>query len=168
MAVAFSVFTSDPNLLACELRRLSEQVALVNGDRQNAVGVGHYGSDEVLLQRYRFDGPPREVWTLMPRRCLVFSTRSLRCLASQSSTRDASMSVARENPQPSNSRSQRRVTKATCWELTSLLLRDSRNACKSSAIERLCCDCGASRKPCEPMPLHAPVWLRAAWSGSCP
>src|SRR5262249_62100560 len=66
MSVAFAVFTSDPNLLACELQRLAEQVALVNGDRQNAVGVGHYGSDEVLLQRYRFDGPPREVWKLMP------------------------------------------------------------------------------------------------------
>lgn len=66
MSVAFSVFTSDPNLLACELQRLAEQVALVNGDKQNAVGVGHYGSDEVLLQRYRFDGPPREVWKLLP------------------------------------------------------------------------------------------------------
>ncbi|HEY8209335.1 MAG TPA: class II glutamine amidotransferase [Myxococcaceae bacterium] len=81
MAVAFSVFTSDPNLLACELERLSEQVALVNGDRQNAVGVGHYGSDEVLLQRSRFEGPPREVWKLVPQlqsEALVYHSGPLR------------------------------------------------------------------------------------------
>lgn len=81
MAVAFAVFTSDPNLLACELRRLSEQVALVNGERSNAVGVGHYTSDEVLLQRYRFDGLPREVWKLIPQpesEALVYHAQHLR------------------------------------------------------------------------------------------
>jgi hypothetical protein len=81
MPVAFSVFTSDPNLLACELQQLADQVALVNGDRQNAVGVGHYGSDEVLLQRYRFDGRPREVWKLIPQpesEALVYHAGPLR------------------------------------------------------------------------------------------
>ena len=81
MSVAFAVFTSDPNLLSCELERLAEQVALVNGDRQNAVGVGHYGSDEVLLQRYRFDGQPREVWKLIPQpesEALVYHAGPLR------------------------------------------------------------------------------------------
>lgn len=81
MPVAFAVFTSDPNLLACELHRLAEQVALVNGDKHNAVGVGHYGSDEVLLQRYRFEGPPREVWTLLPQpesEALVYHAGPLR------------------------------------------------------------------------------------------
>src|SRR5687767_6841946 len=66
MSVAFAVFTSDPNLLACELSRLSAQVTLVNGDRVSALGVGHYASDELLLQQYRSEGPPREVWRLIP------------------------------------------------------------------------------------------------------
>lgn len=81
MAVAFAVFTSDPNLLSCELQRLSDQVALLNGDRPNAVGVGHYTSDEVLLQRYRFEGLPREVWKLLPQpesEALVYHARPLR------------------------------------------------------------------------------------------
>jgi len=81
MAVAFAVFTSDPNLLACELERLSAQVALVNGDRQNAVGVGHYTSDELLLQRFRWEGPPREVWKLIPQpqsEALLYHARPLK------------------------------------------------------------------------------------------
>jgi len=81
MAVAFAVFTSDPNLLACELLRLSEQVVLLSGDRPNAVGVGHYTSDEVLLQRYRFEGSPKEVWKLILQpesEALVYHARPLR------------------------------------------------------------------------------------------
>jgi glutamine amidotransferase len=81
MSVAFAVFTSDPNLLACELSRLSVQVALVNGDRVSALGVGHYASDEVLLQQYRSEGAPREVWRLIPQpqsEALVYHARPLR------------------------------------------------------------------------------------------
>lgn len=81
MSVAFAVFTSDPNLLACELSRLSTQVALVNGDRVSALGVGHYASDELLLQQYRSEGPPREVWRLIPQpqsEALLYHARPLR------------------------------------------------------------------------------------------
>jgi predicted glutamine amidotransferase len=51
MSVAFSVFTSDPNLLRCELFRLKQVVSLT--DRPlNAAGLGSYSQEEVLLQRY--------------------------------------------------------------------------------------------------------------------
>ena len=51
MSIAFAVFTSDPNLLPCELYRLKKLVSLSEGP-VNAAGVGSYSQDEVLLQRY--------------------------------------------------------------------------------------------------------------------
>jgi glutamine amidotransferase len=52
MSVVLAVLTSDPNLLPCELHRLSGQVALQGEPRPNAVGVGAYAQDEVLLRRF--------------------------------------------------------------------------------------------------------------------
>jgi len=51
MSIAFSVFTSDPNLLRCELYRLKHLVSLSERPL-NAAGVGSYSQEEVLLQRY--------------------------------------------------------------------------------------------------------------------
>lgn len=52
MSAVLAVLTSDPNLLRCELHRLGGQVALQAEPRPNAVGVGTYAQDEVLLRRF--------------------------------------------------------------------------------------------------------------------
>jgi predicted glutamine amidotransferase len=52
MSVAFALLTSNPNLLRCELQRLEEQVSLGADGPANAVGVGTYAQDEVLLERF--------------------------------------------------------------------------------------------------------------------
>lgn len=52
MSVVLAALTSDPNLLRCELHRLSSQVLLQEEQRSNAVGVGAYAQDEVLLRRF--------------------------------------------------------------------------------------------------------------------
>ena len=56
MSVVFAALTSDPNLLRCELHRLASQVLLQGEQRSNAVGVGAYAQDEVLLRRFASDG----------------------------------------------------------------------------------------------------------------
>jgi glutamine amidotransferase len=52
MSVVLAVLTSDPNLLRCELHRLAGQVALQGESRPNALGVGAYAQDAVLLRRF--------------------------------------------------------------------------------------------------------------------
>ncbi|NVJ26468.1 MULTISPECIES: class II glutamine amidotransferase [Myxococcus] len=52
MSVVLAALTSDPNLLRCELHRLAEQVLVQTEPRANAVGVGAYAQDEVLLRRF--------------------------------------------------------------------------------------------------------------------
>ncbi len=52
MSVVLAVLTSDPNLLPCELHRLAAQVDLQGEPRPNAVGVGAYAQDAVLLRRF--------------------------------------------------------------------------------------------------------------------
>ncbi|NMO16297.1 class II glutamine amidotransferase [Pyxidicoccus fallax] len=56
MSVVFAALTSDPNLLRCELHRLGGQVLLQGEQRSNAVGVGAYAQDEVLLRRFASNG----------------------------------------------------------------------------------------------------------------
>nr|WP_095982522.1 class II glutamine amidotransferase [Melittangium boletus] len=59
MSVALAVLTSDPNLMRCELHRLEGQVSLRTGDgRCNAVGIGAYSQDDVLLERFPRDADP--------------------------------------------------------------------------------------------------------------
>ncbi len=53
MSLAFAVFTSDPNLLQCELLRLEDAVITSQSARANAVGLGSYAQDDVLFQRFR-------------------------------------------------------------------------------------------------------------------
>jgi predicted glutamine amidotransferase len=53
MSLAFAVFTSDPNLLQCELLRLEDEVSTSESVGSNAVGLGSYAQDEVLFQRFR-------------------------------------------------------------------------------------------------------------------
>jgi glutamine amidotransferase len=73
MSVVLAALTSDPNLLRCELHRLSSQVLLQGAQRSNAVGVGAYAQDEVLLRRFASDGeltmdllvPPHESEALL-------------------------------------------------------------------------------------------------------
>ncbi len=73
MSVVLAALTSDPNLLRCELHRLSGQVLLQGEQRSNAVGVGAYAQDEVLLRRFGNDGeltldslaPPHESEALL-------------------------------------------------------------------------------------------------------
>lgn len=52
MSVILAALTSDPNLLRCELHRLQGQVLLHGDSRANAVGVGAYAQEEVLLRRF--------------------------------------------------------------------------------------------------------------------
>ncbi|MFY0530442.1 class II glutamine amidotransferase [Archangium gephyra] len=74
MSVALAVLTSDPNLVRCELHRLEGQVALQGEDgRSNAVGIGAYAQDDVLLRRFPRDAdltleslaPPHETEALL-------------------------------------------------------------------------------------------------------
>jgi glutamine amidotransferase len=73
MSVVLAALTSDPNLLRCELHRLASQVLLQGEQRSNAVGVGAYAQDEVLLRRFAGDGeltldslaPPHESEALL-------------------------------------------------------------------------------------------------------
>ncbi|MFY1827823.1 class II glutamine amidotransferase [Myxococcus fulvus] len=51
MSVVLAALTSDPNLLRCELSRLAGQVLVQTEPRANAMGVGAYAQDEVLLRR---------------------------------------------------------------------------------------------------------------------
>lgn len=59
MAVCFAIYTSDSNLLPCELYRLKERVSLVDGEKPNAAGMGWYSQDSVLLRRFPQDATPR-------------------------------------------------------------------------------------------------------------
>jgi predicted glutamine amidotransferase len=73
MSVALAVLTSDPNLVRCELHRLEGQVALQEEGRSNAVGIGAYSQDDVLLRRLPRDAdltleslaPPHETEALL-------------------------------------------------------------------------------------------------------
>ena len=55
MSKLLALFTSDPNLIRCELFRLDGQVPLAEGPASNAVGMGSYAQDEALLQRHSAD-----------------------------------------------------------------------------------------------------------------
>jgi len=67
MSVAFAVFTSDPNLLQCELSRLEADVCLSEAQPFNAVGVGAYAQEDVLLHRHPAPPAFRSLSTLWPR-----------------------------------------------------------------------------------------------------
>jgi glutamine amidotransferase len=51
MPFAIGIFTSDPNLLRCELARLRDEVNL-GAQADEPMGAGWYADDAVLLQRY--------------------------------------------------------------------------------------------------------------------
>ncbi|MBN9684096.1 MULTISPECIES: class II glutamine amidotransferase [unclassified Corallococcus] len=68
MSAILAALSSDPNLLRCELHRLTGQVVLRPDAHANALGVGSYAQEEVLLRRLAPDrdltlddlGPPHE------------------------------------------------------------------------------------------------------------
>src|SRR5919197_4116360 len=60
MPFAIGVFTSDPNLLRCELARLGAEVIL-GGQEEEPMGAGWYAEDAVLLQRYSARVRPRRL-----------------------------------------------------------------------------------------------------------
>jgi predicted glutamine amidotransferase len=79
MSVALAVLTSDPNLMRCELHRLEGQVALQGEGRSNAVGIGVYSQDDVLLRRFPGDAN-LTLDTIAPRHeseALLFHARRL-------------------------------------------------------------------------------------------
>ncbi len=51
MSVSFALLTSDPNLLRCQLDRLADAVRLSADGTENAIGLGSYTQEDVLLQR---------------------------------------------------------------------------------------------------------------------
>lgn len=51
MAFVVGIYTSDPNLLRCELARLRTDLVL-GDERKEALGVGWYAEQNILLQRY--------------------------------------------------------------------------------------------------------------------
>ena len=73
MSVTLAILTSDPNLVRCELHRLAGQVDLQEEGRANAVGIGAYSEDDVLLRRLPSDtnltldalAPPHETQALL-------------------------------------------------------------------------------------------------------
>ncbi len=67
MSLAFAVFTSDPNLLQCELSRLESEVSLPEVQPLSAVGVGSYAQEDVLLQRHTSPPALRSLSKLWPR-----------------------------------------------------------------------------------------------------
>jgi len=81
MSAAFAALTSDPNLLACELVRPDAAVRLTEeGRRHNAIGMGWYSADDVLLQRYAPPSAPRDLSELAfagTTEALVFHARVL-------------------------------------------------------------------------------------------
>ena len=60
MPFAIGVFTSDPNLLRCELARLRAEVIL-GAQEDEPMGAGWYAEDAVLLQRYSARVRPRRL-----------------------------------------------------------------------------------------------------------
>jgi glutamine amidotransferase len=65
MSAVFAIYTSDPNLIRCELHRLKGSVQLDSEQPANAVG-GAYAQDDVLLRRYGAGVAPRfdsELWS---------------------------------------------------------------------------------------------------------
>ncbi len=52
MSKVFALLTSDPNLMRCDLQRLDGEVDLAAGPQSNAVSLGSYAQEVVLLQRY--------------------------------------------------------------------------------------------------------------------
>lgn len=57
MAFALGLYTSDPNLLRCELSRLRGEIALGDPGAE-PMGAGWYGDEAVLLQRYSAEAGP--------------------------------------------------------------------------------------------------------------
>ncbi len=55
MSKVFAVYTSDPNLMRCELARLRDLVPLKDAPASNAVGIGSYAQEDVLLRRFSRD-----------------------------------------------------------------------------------------------------------------
>lgn len=80
MSVAFALLTSDPNLIACALRRLDGDVALAEPGRPaNALGRGFFAGDDILLDRFPPD-QPISMAQLAPRQeseAIVFHSRRL-------------------------------------------------------------------------------------------
>lgn len=65
MSLAFALITTDPNLLRCELHRLRGEVRLTpEGASYNALGVGSYATEDVLLHRGPSTTPPADLTRL--------------------------------------------------------------------------------------------------------
>lgn len=80
MPVTFAMYTSHPELLACQLARLESQVALADGPELNAVGIGSYAQEDVLLQRHAVDKVPGTLAAITPpeaSEALLFQSQTL-------------------------------------------------------------------------------------------
>jgi glutamine amidotransferase len=79
MSATFALLTSDPNLIACELSRLSGDLALGEAGPANAIGVGWYAGDDVLLDRFPPEQPVtmRQVFPRQESEAGVFHARRL-------------------------------------------------------------------------------------------
>src|SRR4051794_10218951 len=80
MGFTFALFTSDPNLLECEVRRLWAHLPLPKTERFNAAAVGSYAQDQVLLRRFGSGGLPTSLLELLPNshsEALVYHAQSL-------------------------------------------------------------------------------------------
>jgi predicted glutamine amidotransferase len=63
MSLTLAVYTSDPNLMRCELSRLAGQVPSLVGA---PMGAGWFSEDNVLLQRHGAQAPSHELRDLGP------------------------------------------------------------------------------------------------------
>lgn len=65
MSIAFSLYTTDPNLLGCQLHRIAGEVQLAHSSH-NAIGVGTYADDTVLMHRLPANASSLSVAALAP------------------------------------------------------------------------------------------------------
>lgn len=83
MSIAFGLYITDPNLLGCQLHRLGKEVQLSGAQEQpplNAVGVGAWADDTVLIHRLPFNAlpsQPSELGQLGKSQVMLFHARAL-------------------------------------------------------------------------------------------
>ncbi|MFL5320350.1 MAG: class II glutamine amidotransferase [Myxococcaceae bacterium] len=80
MSALFAIFTSDPNLLGCELHRSSDQVKLSEGGAKSAAGLGWYSPEDVLVRRFPAEAPPtsaKELLSNEPSDAMVFHSGAI-------------------------------------------------------------------------------------------
>jgi hypothetical protein len=84
MAVTFAMYTTHPGLLRCQLTRLRGQLELRGEGKIDAVGVGTFAQDQVLLRRFSNEHLPATLEELAPEPSEALVYQAQRLLPAQS------------------------------------------------------------------------------------